>query len=152
MAEDERRRYRMLRGAYAYLASSEYLDTHVNLFPLYEPGTSTSRGITFVYNSNGSILVNGTNNGTGGSYSLANSFHLDPGEYKKSPVLGNVKMMVQYRLSNTEWIQVEPNIINKDYFTIDERGNEYNIVARIAVSPRDSVDNILYEPWIYRIR
>lgn len=152
MTEDERRRYRMLRGAYAYMASSEYLDTHVNLFPLYVSGTSTSRGITFVYNSNGSILVNGTNNGTGTSFSRANSFHLDPGEYKKSPVLGNVKLFIQYRVSDTTWVEVEPNVGNKDYFTIDDRGNEYNVVARLEVLNGQSVDNILYEPWIIRIR
>ena len=152
MTEDERRRYRMLRGAYAYLASSEYLDTHANLFPLYESATSTSRGITFVYNSNGSILVNGTNNGTGASFSRANAFHLDPGEYKKSPALGNVMMYMQYRISATNWIPVDPSIAAKDFFTIDDRGNEYDIVARLYIRSGDSVDNILYEPWIYRVR
>lgn len=115
--------------------------------------STTSNGITFTYNDDGSITLNGT--ATASAYSrpvdgIAGNIRRPYGTYKK-PVaaFGNnryVGLFVQYQKSSSSWESVTGGGFSSDTFTLDE---DYPLAIRIGVSAGTTVDNYRFEPYIY---
>lgn len=125
-----------------------------NLMPnMVGQASSTSNGITWVYNDDGSITINGT--ATANSYAKAvtgvnTQIYLPKGTYKKPVIqLGTNKIYgvyIQYIKGASSWVQVTGGGISSDTFTIDE---DYPLAIRTAVLSGTTVDNIRFEPYIY---
>ena len=124
-----------------------------NLAPNYAgTASTTSNGITFTYNDDGSITLNGT--ATASAYSravdgIAGNIRRPYGTYKK-PVaaFGNhyVGLFVQYQKSTSSWNTVTGGGVASDTFTLDE---DYPLAIRIGVTAGTTVDNYRFEPYIY---
>ena len=113
--------------------------------------TSTSYGITFTYNSDGSITANGTNNGSGNSYSMTPPyFYLPPGTYKKPTRTSNgIGFYVQYVVNSSTWTVVTGGDADSDTFTITEEMSKHRICIRARVEKNTTVDNVTIYPYIY---
>lgn len=115
--------------------------------------STTSTGITFTYNNDGSVNLNGT--ATANVYSRAvggvnYKIYLPRGTYKK-PVMQidashTVGLYVQYVRSASGWVNVTGGGFGSTTFTIDE---DYPIVIRVAVQGGTTVDNVRIEPYVY---
>lgn len=116
-------------------------------------GSSTSAGITFTYNADGTITLNGRNNGTNISASthMAN-FRLPPGTYKKSVFRDKVGIYVQKKVSSSSWVNVSGGGIFFDTFTITEDDAKYDLSVRIGIGNGldFDFDNFVCEPYIYK--
>lgn len=98
---------------------------------------TTSNGITFTYNEDGSITADGTS--TAVAMSRAVSFRLPFGNYRKSD-----RVFVQYK--DTSWRVVTGGTSTSDFMTIDE---DLELVCRINISSGTTVNNVTYYPYIY---
>lgn len=98
---------------------------------------TTSNGITFTYNEDGSITADGTS--TAVAMSRAVSFRLPFGNYRKSD-----RAFVQYK--DTSWRVVTGGTSTSDFMTIDE---DLELVCRINISSGTTVNNVTYYPYIY---
>lgn len=115
--------------------------------------TNTTNGITFTYNDDGSVTLNGT--ATANAYSraldgVALGIYLPHGTYKK-PVMQidashTVGLYVQYVRSASDWVNVTGGGFGSTTFTIDE---DYPIVIRVAVQNGTTVNNVRFEPYVY---
>lgn len=115
--------------------------------------STTSNGITFTYNDDGSVTVNGT--ATGNAYSravagIAGNIRRPYGTYKK-PVASfgsnhSVGLFVQYQKSSSNWELVTGGGVASDTFTLDE---DYPLAIRFAVTPGTTLNNYRFEPYIY---
>lgn len=115
--------------------------------------TNTSNGITFLYNEDGSITINGQNNGSGSSFSVdASGTRMKPGTYKKPVFRTGVGIYVQAKSSSTNWRLVEGGDMSSDTFTITDDDAQYDIALRIQVSTSTSsetfTDYTIY-PYVY---
>lgn len=125
-----------------------------NLAPNYAgQSASTGNGITYTYNNDGSVTINGT--ATANAYSravdgLSSNIYLPHGTYKKPVVQIDashyVGMFVQYVKGESDWTAVTGGALGSTSFTIDE---DYPIVIRFAVQNGTTVDNLRFEPYVY---
>lgn len=148
MAEDERR-LRFLRNWYAAHGAAGQVSVTQNLMARIRTGTRTNNGITYRYQSNGWILVNGNTTGNS-SFCGYIAFRLEPGTYKKSPYVNGVGLYVQYARTSSNWIQIS-GISDDTPFTITPAISQYDIIARVGVRPNTAVNNVMYEPYIVRV-
>lgn len=148
MTNDERR-LRFLRNWYAAHGAAGQISVTQNLMSRVMTGTNTSRGITFTYQSNGSILVKGTATG-GTAYSNYIPFRLEPGTYKKSPYINNIGLTIQYRKDSSNLVVISISG-SETPFTITPEISQYDIVARVSILKGYTINNIIYEPYIVRV-
>lgn len=146
---DEERRLRFLRNWYAAYGAAGQESVTQNLMLRIRTGTRTSNGITYTYQSNGWMLVNGNTSGNS-SFSGYIAFRLEPGTYKKSPYVNGVGLYVQYALTSSTWIQIS-GLSEDKVFTITPEIAQYDIIARVGVRPNTAVNNVMYEPYIVRV-
>lgn len=122
-----------------------------NLAPNYAgTGANTTNGITYTYNDDGSITIDGT--ATANAYSravdgVATNIYLPHGTYKK-PTLqnGNMGIYVQYRKGASNWVTVTGGATVSQTFVIDE---DYPLAIRVAVIGGTTLNNYRFEPYVY---
>ena len=115
--------------------------------------STTSNGITFTYNDDGSVTLNGTATGSAFSratYGISSSIRLPFGTYKKPVInLGDnhyIGLYVQYMEGSSSWVSVEGGGLARDPFVIDR---DIPLAIRIGVTAGTTVDNYRFEPYIY---
>lgn len=112
--------------------------------------STTSNGITFTYNDDGSFTINGT--ATANAYSRAvdgvtTNLYLPHGTYKKPVILnGDVGVYVQYRRTSSNWTTVTGGGTSSPTFTIDE---DFPIIIRVAVMGGTTINDLRFEPYVY---
>lgn len=112
---------------------------------------STNNGVTFTYNSDGSITINGATSDAQSTSKDAIGFRLPPGTYKKpSTFVTGVGLIIQSKESSTSWPVVSGGTSASDTFVITEENAKYDIAARIYVYPTAGTltDYTVY-PYIY---
>lgn len=123
--------------------------TGKNLLPPYSTsgGTSTSNGITFTYNSNGSITASGT--ATANAFTVSPSgFRLPPGTYKKNAYDSTKKigLIVQKKVTSSNWVTV--GVTTSDTFTLTEEDAQYELAVRMRVESGATLNSYSYTPII----
>ena len=120
-----------------------------NLLPPYSTsgGTSTSNGITFTYNSNGSITASGTATANASSESPS-GFRLPPGTYKKNAYDSTNKVGLLVLKKVTSSILVTVGLSTSDTFTLTEEDAQYELVVRMRVESGATLNSYNYTPII----
>lgn len=115
--------------------------------------STTSNGITFTYNDDGSVTLNGT--ATGSAFSravsrISSNIRLPFGTYKKPVInLGDnqyIGLYVQYMESSSSWVSAEGGGLARDPFVIDR---DIPLAIRVGVTSGTTVSNFRFEPYIY---